>query len=277
MRAVGVVVAIAVLLAGCNSIAPAPQATPTTTPAPIPTPEHHPAWFAPGVTSENVDGVALAAAHASHLKNRSYTMTVNRTVRYANGSLRSQVVTQIRLSRDRSYQVSIHVAGQHATRVIGRPPAHAEFWSNGSLYIRKYSRENETVYNTFRPAGGAGTWRFWVHFFVLEGPAREDIAAIFEATDARVVDRGTVDGHRRVHLAAEGHESTEFVDIDEARAVGDVEVRAVVDERGFLTNYRVAYTATIDGDPVVVDRTVRYQDIGNTSADRPQWYDRAIT
>lgn len=268
-----------VALAGCGGFG-TPGATPsvTETPAPVPTADPSEVTVAPGVTGAGVVApAALAGSHERYLANRSYALAVNRTVRYANGTLRSQVVTRVRLARNRTYHTDIRVAGPHATLVIGESPASAAFWSNGSIYLRKYTRGNETVYNAFEPVGGAGTWTFWVHFFVLEGSASADIEALFDAVETRAVDRTTVDGHRQVRVASVGtHRSTAFVDVDETRNVRDVEVRATVDERGFVRRYRVRYAATVDGDPVRVVRTVEYAGIGETTVARPSWYDDAV-
>lgn len=272
-------VVVLVTLAGCGGIA-GPGATPTATetPAPVPTADPSDVTFVPGVTGGGVVApTALARSHERYLANRSYALAVNRTVRYANGTLRSQVVTRVRLARNRTYHTDIRVAGPHATLVIGEAPARASFWSNGSLYLRKFTRGNETVYNAFEPVGGAGTWTFWVHFFVLEGSASADVEALFDAVRTRVVDRTTVDGHRQVRVASVGtHRSTAFVDIDAARNVRDVRVRATVDERGFVRRYEVRYTATVDGDPVRVVRTVEYTGVGETTVARPPWYEDAV-
>lgn len=183
-----VVLPVLALLAGCSSVLQGPSGpnTTTTTPAPVPTADPARVALAPGVTGAGVvDPDALAGRHEQFLSNRSYTLTVDRTTRYANGTLRSRVVTRIRLAANRTYRTDIRVAGPHATVVIGEPPANATFWSDGHRYLRRFSRGNETVYNEFRPVGGAGTWTYWVHFFVLDGRASTDIEATFDAVAPR--------------------------------------------------------------------------------------------
>ncbi|MFC7194533.1 hypothetical protein ACFQL4_07495 [Halosimplex aquaticum] len=97
-----------VLLAGCSVVAPGPQAE-TVTPAPVPTAEALP----PGVEPDGVaDPGALAAAHAATLDGTSFTLIANRTVRYPNGSLRSDLDVRLELSASRDYHASASVRGR---------------------------------------------------------------------------------------------------------------------------------------------------------------------
>lgn len=281
----GVLVALVVLpavalLAGCSNVLDGPSGpnAPTTTPAPVPTADPASVALAPGVTGSGVvNPDALARSHERYLANRSYTLTVNRTTRYANGTLRSQVVTRIRLAANRTYSTDIRVAGPHATVVIGEPPANATFWSDGRRYLRRFGRGDETVYNEFRPVSGAGTWTYWVHFFVLDGRASTDIEATFDAVETSVIDRSVENDSGAVRLASVGgHRSEAFVDIDDARNVRDVRVAATVATRGYVRAYDIRYVATIHGEAVRVSRTVEYEAVGETSVGRPSWYDRAV-
>jgi len=94
-----VLVAGLLMLAGCSGLLPA-EDTPakTVTPAPIPSPSSSlrttaKPSFPPGIVAgEVVDPIALERAHARGLRDASYTIRVNETARYANGSPRSQMI-----------------------------------------------------------------------------------------------------------------------------------------------------------------------------------------
>lgn len=279
------------VLAGCGGAWPVGDpvsggvdggATSTVTPAPLP--EEEPA-FPPGVARRGVvDARRLAGAHEAAIANASYTVRSNRTVVYANGSLRSSLVVEVALARNRTFLATAATAGPGAPVFLGVPPARATFWSNGSIYVRRFTADGETTYNRFDPGQRfAGTWRYWtrtVPFGGRSGRPGSFYAETFGAVPTRVTGRETAGNVSLVHLAGgETRGSVEGTPLDgdgSLESVRNVSLRATVDQRGVVRSLSLDYDATADGRPVHVSWTVRYRAVGRTTVGRPAWFDRAV-
>lgn len=268
------------LLAGCSALPvgggnAGGTDTATVTPAPIP----EGGTFPPGVSSDGVETpAALARAHVSVINNRSYTFATEREVRYRNGTLRSRLRLRVALGADRSYRAETATAGPDAPVFLGEPPASAVFWSNGSLYLRKFTHDNETVYNEFQTTeDGAGTWSYWVSTVPFGGgrdrPERF-YRDVFRSIPTRTVERRTDDGTVAYRLVGARARDNSFD--DEVDAISDLRLEAVVTQAGLVRSLTLTYAGTIDGEPVEVHWTFRYRDIGNTTVGRPDWFDRAV-
>ena len=267
-------VCLLLVTAGCNTLGggDAGASTPTVTPAPVPAEE----TLAPGITDDGVTNPrALAGAHAGVITNRSYRLTVNRTVRAANGTLRERLSLELALAANRDYLVDTGTAGPEAPVFLGTPPANATFWSNGSTYVRKLTRDGRTTYNTFSPVEGAGTWQYWartVPFGGQQATPRAFLTRTFRAVDTVVVGRTEANGTTTYRLR--GNETTEQLEADVANP-RNVSLTATVTDEGLVRTLSLRYVGTIDGEEVVVSRTVAYRNVGATSVERPPWFDRA--
>lgn len=266
MRAL--LVALAVVLAGCPAV--------TSQPTPTPDPDDYP----PGVTADGVvDPAALANTHGDTLENTSYTLVSNRTVRYANGTVASGLFVRVELAADREFHVTAATAGPDGPLFLGTPPASGEFWSNGTVYLRALTRDGTTTYNEFTPPDNfVGTWRYWratVPFGGQEGHARETIRGIFADVPAEVTGVRTVDGTAVYRIEGEGAASGEFAKAGSG-PVGNVSMVAAVTESGVLRRLELSYVTFFEGRSVRVDWTLRYDDVGATTVDRPPWFDRAV-
>lgn len=261
--------------AGCNVPAGGGSGEPTRTVTPVPVPAEE--TLAPGVTDEGVvNPRALADAHAGVLAGTSFRLSVNRTVRGANGTLRDRLRLDLALAADRGYRAEAATAGPDAPVFLGTPPANATFWSNGSTYARKLTRDGETTYNTFTPVEGAGTWQYWartVPFGGQRASPRAFLTRTFRAVDTTVVGRADANGTTVYRLR--GNTTTERLDaqIDDPR---NVSLTATVTERGLVRSLSLRYVGTMDGEPVRVTRTVAYRDVGATTVERPPWLERAV-
>ena len=263
-----VLVTLAVALAGCPAVGPA--ATPT------PEPREYP----PGVSVEGVvDAATLADAHDRAIKNTSYTLVSNRTVRYANGTVASALFVRLGLAADRSFLVRTSTAGPEGPEFLGRPPASGEFWSNGTVYVRALTRDGETTYNEFTPPDSyVGTWRYWratVSFGGQESHARETIASVFGDVPTEVTGVRTVEGTTVYRLAGRGTVEGEFSKAG-SDAVGNVSLTAEVTGSGLLRRMELSYVTFLGDQSVRVAWTVRYDDVGTTTVSRPAWFDRAV-
>lgn len=274
MRRALLAAAVVLLLAGCNGFGGTP--TRTATPAPVPTVGED-ARLAPGVTGEGVtDPSALGEAHARVVENTSYRLMMNRSVRFTNGTRYQFVGFDIRLAADRDYRLTLRTAGPGAPGILGSPPASAEFYGDGETYVRALTRENRTTYSSYAPPNNyVGTWDFWVSTFAFGAPARTDLAVLFGSIETRIAGVETVDDRRILRVVGSRVVSPAFVDgpYDDPR---NLRLRARIDERGLVRAYRLRYRATYRGEPVVVRRTVHYEGVGNTTVERPPWFDRAV-
>jgi len=273
MRAAAV--ALLVVLAGCSALVPGTD-RPTVTPAPVPTDSPLP----PGVEPSGVtDASAFAAAHGFALGNRSYTLVTNRTVRTADGSLRSALTVRLALSAgpSREYHARVSVDGPAAPLVIGEPPTRAEYWANDEVYLRRQTIEDRTVYSRYDDTDAyVGTWSFWLGTVALDLGPETDLRSTLEGFETRVAERSSA--RDRVHLVGTAVRSDGFVDDPaEVESVENATLHAFVAESGFVESYHVVYDATLDhGERVRVRRSVRFERVGTTTVDRPSWYDEAM-
>lgn len=268
------IVCLLLTTAGCNAPGgDAGEATRTVTPAPVPMET----TLAPGLSDEGVvNARALADAHVGVLAESAYRLTANRTVRDANGTLREQLTLEMALAADRTYRAETATAGPDAPVFLGRPPANATFWSNGSTYVRKLTRDGQTTYNQFTPVDGAGTWQYWartVPFGGQQGSPRAFLSQTFRAVETTVVGRTDANGTTAYLLV--GNATTEQLDagVDDPQ---NVSLTATVTENGLVRSLSLRYVGTIDGDQVVVTRTIAYRDVGATTVERPDWFDQAV-
>jgi hypothetical protein len=263
------------VLAGC-SLPGGPAAEPTETGAVTPAPVPADRGLAPGLGDEGVTAPrALADAHAAALADRSYTLRANRTIRYPNGTVRERLTVHLRLGERRAYLVETATAGPEAPVFLGRPPANATFYSDGTIYLRRLSRDGETTYNAFEPVGGAGTWQYWARTVPFGGEGanpRSFVLRTFRAVPTTLAATETIDGER--HYRLEGNRTTApfEIEIDAPRAVT---LRATVTAAGLVRELSLSYEGVVDGERVLVTRRVAYKGVGSTSVERPEWADRA--
>lgn len=264
--------ALAVILAGCPALdGEGATATVDVTPAPVPADRP----FPPGV---GMDGVAepaeLARAHTAVVENASYTLSSNRTIRAANGSLRSLLDVTTRLARDRTYLVSARTAGPEGPSFLGQPPASAEFWSNGSVYLRALRGPNGTVVNRFQPPDNfVGTWRYWrstVPFGGQDGHAYESLVAVFRSIPTTVVNRETTETTTRLTLVGREARSAAFAKAGRG-PITDVRLEAVVREDGLVESMDLTYIRPSTGGDIRVDWSLRYETVGSTTVGGPPW------
>ncbi|CCQ36938.1 uncharacterized protein Nmlp_2785 [Natronomonas moolapensis 8.8.11] len=274
-------VALLLVLAGCSgtggTVGDSPPA-PTETVTPVAVPDADPERGRPtGIDGSGVsDSRSLAAAHDRRLEERSYRLVSNQTVRYANGTVRSQYLTDLRLAANRTYFVTVRTNGPAGPRLLGEPPAVSEFWSDGETYVRAFGTDDPT-YNEFAPtASGVGTWRFWATTGAFEVP-RSPTTVIAESLDAvptRVESTRSVGGSERYRLVDVGAPDAELP-FRAAAPARNVSLVAVVDRSGLVRRLEIEYDGRIDGNHVVASRSIAYSDVGTTEVRRPAWFDRA--
>ena len=274
-------VVLLVVLAGCSGTGGTvgdSGESPTETVTPVPVPDADPERGRPiGIDGSGVsDPRSLAAAHDSRLEERSYRLVSNQTIRYDNGSVRSQYLTDLRLAANRTYSVTVRTDGPAGPRLLGDPPAVSEFWSDGETYVRAFGTTDPT-YNEFTPtASGVGTWRFWATTGAFEVPRSPStvIAESLGAVPTRVESTRSVGGDERYRVVDAGASEAELP-FPAASPARNVSLVAAVDQSGLVRRLELEYTGRIDGDRVTVSRSIVYSDVGATEVGRPAWFDRA--
>lgn len=283
MRAGVAALVIAVVVAGCSGIpwvGDRGGGDPVVTPAPG---DQASPSAPPGVLSlQVVNPGELGRAHAGAIENRSYALTSNRTVRHANGTVRSRLAVDVSLDGDRAFRAAVSTAGPDAPVLLGEPPAEAVYWSDGTTYLRRLTRDGETTYTEFDPPSTwVGTWSYWAKTVPFGGRANRPAtfySSLFSAVPASVNGRTTL--ANTTHFRIVNDRDRPFTDRTfpgRVSSVRDLSLVALVDGDGLVRSLELRYSGTIDGEPVRVRHAVRYTDVGTTSVDRPSWYDRATS
>lgn len=278
MRVTPVALVVLVLVAGCSAaptIDDPDSATSTATPVEVP-PDYD---YAPGLTTEGVtEPATLAAAHERVLDGSSFRLTATRTVRYANGTLREQLEVDVAVADDRTYLASAATHGPNAPVFLGRPPANGTYWSNGSVYVRKLTRDDETTYNEFEgPNSGAGTWQYWSRTVPFGGEQATPggfYRDVFASIPVRIDSDTETEGH--VFYRVSGTSLTDSRFDDEVTDVREPRLIAVVRDDGLVVSLTLQYEGEVDGSTVQVVQHVEYGSVGETTAERPPWFEKAV-
>lgn len=272
MRPLVAVVAL-VLVAGCSGFAPVgPSAgtpTGTATPAPVPTERSIPA-DGPAALAGSLDAREVSFAHGAALTGRSYTVRERTVVRYGNGTVRSRVAVVRRVADDGTYAATVDAAGER--HPLGAGQVRGRFWSDGPRLLYALASDG-TTYGVVDPAN----YNFWRNRYVALAYPRpgRTVYTPLRVTNPRVVGHTT----DTLRFRVVGDDTTAPQLIDTPPGVTgprNASLRAQVDRNGVVRHYRFTYEATADGAPVTVTTVVRYEDIGRTTVERPDWYEKAV-
>lgn len=283
------VLALALVLAGCNGFVSGDDTpTETVTPVAVPTDEATPTptpQLAPGLERSGVtDPFALGEAHAAALDNRSFTIHSETTIRFSNGSLYRHEESSGRLAANRSrYDVSANVSG--LTPIRNASWYSVEAWSDGSQVFTAQRIDENTSYDVQHGLDGSPTSpsEGYNGFFRFDPDTGQGVYTLFGATETRFVGETRRNGNQFYQVTA-----TNVTDPNAFVEWGTTDLRypslrALVAPNGLVREYRLDYTATLDGRgvngterTVQVDHWLSYTDIGNTTVERPPWYDEAL-
>ena len=275
-KAILVVLCAAVVLAGCNGFAPGDDETParTVTPADVPTDRPTPTpvpQLAPGLTEGGVtDAFALGEAHAAALDDTSYTLHEDFIVEYANGTAYNRGSTDARLAANDSR----YFVRQNASGLLFDGGAFARvIWSNGERVLVADTANDSTSYNSPRDVEGESVPPR--EALVIDPTKRQQLYSYLGSVETRVTGTETRNGTTLHRVESTGVTNPAAFEV-QWRDPRDLSLVAFVDSRGFVHEYRLDYTASLDGTPVAVRRHVHYTSLGNTTVERPSWYDAAI-
>lgn len=283
-----------VVLAGCSAFTNgdggssegARDASTGVTPAPVPTVEGTATpgpRVAPGLTATRVTNAsALAAAHEGVLENTSVTIRRVTTYRYGSGAIarRETVTTRIGPDSRRLRIVERRGAvseggeagetGETTTGTNGEGIVQEGYWFGANRSARALTHANgTTTYGTNPPKNLTRSRR------TIIGTEATRLRALASGFETRVRPAGN-ESDGRYRVASTGVKSGPGL----TERVGFVPVssfRLVVDSGGFVEEYRLVRRLSVGrrGKPTEIVTRVRYTDVGETTVERPPWYDDA--
>jgi len=255
--------AFLVLVGSCLGFAPAGdrRGTSTVTPAPVPSTEPPtPATVAPGIAADGaVDPQVVVSRHRAVLSNRSYTVTVRRTVTRG-GETSRETYARSWVAPSGKFRIVQYV---NTSRRPGGPQAQqpvTDIWYDGSWAFFRETDSTGTPHVRVRTANRS------ILPDPLFRPVLRDTLSV-----ARL--RPSSDGDRPLDLA--GVPPVNRSVLDPPPSVGTVEnvsVRVTLARNGVVRAVRVDYDATADGERVRVVRIVRVSSLGETTVPSPPWY-----
>lgn len=259
--------ALLVVSAGCSGLPGADTTrSRTVTPAPVPSGgSAATARLAPGLSADGVENeTALAAAHARSLAGQSYTAVLTSTVRYANGTLRTQTRSRLELSAGRT---RYRYAADSVVRRAGRTQSvtRVDAWRSRNRTVRRVQSNGAVCHFSDGTLHGAHVLGAGV-----DPDGRAAVERLFAVTDPTITS-----STRRNRRALYRLQWTGSADPGVAGPRRLVALTAVVDDRGFVNWYRATYRLTRDRTTVTIVRDVRFVDVGDTAVSQPGWVETA--
>ncbi|NLV13304.1 hypothetical protein [Haloarcula argentinensis] len=260
--AVGIALVSLVVLGGCTAFSTAGPngGEQTVTPAPVPTPDPS---LPPGVTANSIsDPERLGSAHERRLTNRSYTVTVVRTVQFANGTIVRRLEQGRMVGAD-----GVILSWRHRTEpdrggddaIVSR-----RAWTNESVHVLRLQYASGTTRYRVGESHRRHPYRRTA-YNVARTLSDENAAIVASDTDA---DPPTYALESR-NLSEELGTSTYLDRVETSR------IRAVVIGTGVLKRASVRYAGMRDGAPAVASSTVRF-DTDPETVTRPEWVETAL-
>lgn len=251
-----VALAALLVLAGCAGLGGTdPSVDETVTAAPVPTDGTE---FPPGISSRGVVVDVVTETHERQLNETNYTFLSQQRVVGANGTMWVTNRTQQIDNERGTYSGRI----DHRVREfpLGRFAAPIEFWGNESVYAsRRILSERTSFYGWERTDETA------------EFTSLPLIGRTLAATRLSVVDRP--DGV--VLLGNSLRDPDRLPTPPYLRDPRNVSLTVRITDSGAITNWRLAYDATLVNETVRVTREARIVDVGSTTIRRPEWVDEA--
>ena len=224
--------------------------------------------LAPGLNESGVaDPWKLADAHRGALNDTSYTVRTNLTAR-GNGTILAHTNSTVKVAAGGTPQRTRYEVGGERPGVIGAFGRDVEAWSDENRTLYAMEGPNGTTYQRVsddqRPSSGTPAGRDHI-YLLLSG---------FETT---VTGTETRDGTTLYRVNSTDVAQPEIL-ADELRTetVRNASLSALVTEDGLVREYHVEYAGTVENATVEVERTTRFTRLGETTVERPPWYDEAV-
>ncbi|WP_135825349.1 hypothetical protein [Halorussus ruber] len=216
----------------------------------------------PGVNESGItDPLALVEAHQRTLENVSYTLSTSMTYRRPNGTLVGQgyTVTQVAPGANSYYAVSTQTVENDTRWFVGERYDLA-VWANetDSVSARKVPDEETTYHWTSRERAGFEPTSQW-----------ELLYAAFGDGGGEVVGQVERDGTTLTKIVSTPSDEETPVRLQYTFTV-------LVDSQGVVHSMQTLHRTIFEDRPVVVSRTIQVSEMGNTTVERPAWYQRAV-
>lgn len=218
--------------------------------------------YPPGVNESGItDPLALVDAHQQTLDNTSYTLSTSVTYRRPNGTLASQGYTAMRVAPGASsyYAVTTQTV-ENGTPWFAEERYDLAVWANETdgVAARQVSGEETTYHWTSRERAGFDPNTQWDLLYAALGSGGGEVVGQFERNGTTLT--------KIVSSPTESEVSPRL----------GYEFTALVDSQGVVRSIQTLHRTIIEDRPVVVSRTVRVSAMGNTTVERPAWFQQAV-
>lgn len=270
-----VILVVLLLLAGCSGLlgSGVDSSEISVTPAKVPTdnPTVTPrGQIAPGVTSTGVyNASALTHAHARILGNTSFTVRMNLTRHYTNGTLAQKVTGIQRIETEPSLNVQEHyrsTVDQSVLRHSNRSPLRAQDrWYNSSNGYRRIIYTNNTTKYQILPD----------HFRRITPYQLTDARRINRALSMSDTQVSRVTRNGSTYYRIEGTISHEQP-YSSPHNKQNSSYWLLIDSRGVVHEYHYTTITSIpNGTTVRIQLNIYFQKIGTTTVVQPSWVETA--
>lgn len=218
--------------------------------------------YPPGVSEDGIDEpIELVTAHRETLENTSYTISTATTYRRPNGTMFAQSYTATRVAPGaESFSVATTQTMRNATRPLGIQHYDVEVWANetDALVARDFRDGNASYQRTSRASAPFEPNAQWELLYAALGSGNATLVG---------------------HAERNGTTLYKLVSTPSEESVTDelgYEFSALVDSEGVVHSFQMTQRSTIDDRPVIVSRSVHVTELGNTTVERPSWYEQAV-
>lgn len=240
-----VTLVVGLLLVGAGCVAPTSQSAPP-----------------PGLDDDAVtDANALIRAHTAALESQSFTVHSTTTTRPPDGDYRVVLNRTWRVDPTGTLRGSVvgtsTAVGDAPERYAQQPDERAS-WREGTTTYRRVAADGNATYSRID----------------LFNSSVKLSAAIQRGTLYRLNTRGETavtpvmrDGSRRYRIEAE---------LNDTAVTTNASMTLLVDADGVVRTIRTTRTVQYRTGKRLVTRTVRLDDVGSTTVERPDWYSAAV-
>jgi len=218
--------------------------------------------FPPGLNESGVtDPLALVERHRATLRDTSYATSTSVTFRRPNGTLVSETETTARVAPDGElFYVASTGSETNATRPLGVDHYRIEAWANATdaVVADTFRGDDPQFRHVAREDAPLGPDTNWELLYSALGTAETELVGTVER-----------DGET-LYKVASGSPTGEAV-LGEAS-----DFSALVGPDGVVHSFQTTQRSTLDGEPVLVSTTMQVTQVGTTTVERPDWYDRAV-
>ncbi|AZH23877.1 DUF7537 family lipoprotein [Haloplanus aerogenes] len=238
-------VVVGLLLVGAGCVAPTSQSAPP-----------------PGLDDDAVtDANALVRAHTTALESQSFTIHATTTSRPTDADYRVVTNRTWRVDPTGTIRGSVvstsNAVGDAPARYARRPDERAS-WREGTTTYRRVDADGNATYRRVDLFNSS---------VKLSAAIQRQTLYRLNTRTAATVTPVLRDGARRYRIDAE---------LNDTAVTTNASMTLLVDTNGIVRTMRTTRTVRYRSGTRVVTRTVRIEDVGNTTVERPDWYPAAV-